>query len=369
MSKSRTIQITLAVTLASIVSPNILTLSARDTPSSVGIRPTETAAAATTATATEKVTRHSHLARHSRCSASVHSALSYNYPIKPFRRQHPIRGYLGDPRTPVGRRAVFAPGARGQFNFHNGVDIVAAANAPVYPVVSGVARVNPDNVIVSSNDGRWFQYYHLWPSVRSGQYVVAYTTVLGRVRATHEHVHLTEVVGGSVQNPLAPGHLEPYRDKTVPIVDGVHFADVRGRKVDPLRLKGLVHIASEAHDMPALPILRNWPGLGVTAATVAWNLRRPSGKVVIRSQTVADFRRTVPDNQDFWRIYAAGTRQNKFGYRSLQRVRLVGRFYYDLTPTGFDTRAIPNGVYRLTVAATDTCGNSGSLSAQITIAN
>ncbi|MGA9762180.1 MAG: M23 family metallopeptidase [Gaiellaceae bacterium] len=369
MSKSRTIQIALAVTLVSIVSPNILTLSVRDTPSSVGIRPTETATAATTATATEKVTRLSHLARHSSCNASAHSALSYNYPIKPFRRQHPIRGYFGDPRTPVGRRAVYAPGARGLFNFHNGVDIVAAANAPVYPVVSGVARVNPDNVIVSSNDGRWFQYYHLWPSVHSGQYVVAYKTVLGRVRATHEHVHLTEVVGGRVQNPLAPGHLEPYRDKTLPVVDSVHFADDHGRQVNPLRLKGLVHIATQAHDMPALPVLSNWPGLGVTAATVAWDLRRPGGKAVIRRQTVADFRQTVPDNQDFWKIYAAGTHQNKFGYRSLQRVRLVGLFSYDLTPSGLDTRAIPNGTYKLTVAAADTCGNSGSLSEQIEIAN
>jgi murein DD-endopeptidase MepM/ murein hydrolase activator NlpD len=360
MSTSRTIQSSLALALC-LVLPNILTLSANAAPS-----PIKTASHAA---ATPTIVRRSHLAGHSRCSAGSRNSLSYNYPIKPFRQQHPIRGYFGDPRTLVGRRAVFAPGAPGPFNFHTGVDIVAAANAPVYPVVSGVASVNPDNVVVNTNDGRRFQYYHLTPAVRPGQYVAAYKTVLGYVLATHEHVHLIEVRGSTIQNPLAPGHLEPYRDKTAPVVDRVRFTDSRSRRANPLRLKGVVRIAADAHDMPAMPVLSNWPGLGVTAATIAWELRRLDGRVVVPSQTVADFRQTEPGNQDFWKIYAAGTHQNKFGYRSLQRVRRVGLYSYNLTPSGLNTRTLPNGVYKLTVRAADTCGNNGSLSAQITIKN
>lgn len=264
---------------------------------------------------------------------------------------------------------MFAPGAPGPFNFHNGVDIMAAANAPVYPVVSGVASVRPDNVIVSSSNGRWFQYYHLWPSVHSGQYVVAYKTVLGRVRATHEHVHLTEAMGSRIQNPLAPGHLEPYRDKTAPMVDEVHFRNSQGRRADSSRLRGVIQVAADSHDMPALPLLENWPGLGVTPAAVAWELRSSNGRVVVARRTIADFRQSEPGNQDFWKIYAAGTRQNKFGYRSFQRIKQAGLFSYNLTPSGLDTRTLSNGVYTLTVRAADTCGNSGSLSEQITIKN
>src|SRR4249919_3672730 len=40
---------------------------------------------------------------------------SYGWPVKPFNRQHPVRGYLNDPRN-----------ADGTKNFHFGIDISAA---------------------------------------------------------------------------------------------------------------------------------------------------------------------------------------------------------------------------------------------------
>jgi hypothetical protein len=182
-------------------------------------------------------------------------------------------------------------------------------------------------------------------------------------------VHLIEVDGKTLQNPLAPGHLEPYRDKTAPVVDGVHFNDDLGGPVNSSQLKNVIQIAADTHDMPAVPILGNWPGLGVTPATVEWKLQSADGIVVVPSQTVADFRKTEPGNEDFWRIFAAGTHQNKYGSKDVRRVTLVGLYSYNLTPSGLDTRTLSNGVYTLTVGAADTCGNSGSLSAQITIAN
>lgn len=224
-------------------------------------------------------------------------------------------------------------------------------------------------MIVQTSGGRWFQYYHITPAVQAGQYVTAYKTVLGYVLATHLHVHLTEVIGGRVQNPLAPGHLEPYRDKTAPVIDSVRVTKSRDRRANPLRLKGIVHISADAHDMPALPVQGNWAGLGVTPATISWELRGRKGSVVVPRQTVADFRRTEPLNGHFWKTFAAGTRQNKYGDKDLRKVKLVGLFSFNLTPSGLDTRTAPNGTYRLIVKAADTCGNSGSLSAQIEIKN
>ena len=353
-----------------MVLPGLLALSARGAPELIVFHPTTTVEPAPQIAAAAKITRQSQLARHSRCNASSNGPLSYNYPVKPFARQHPIRGYYGDPRTPTGKHAAFAPGARGPFNFHNGVDIIAAAQTPVYPVVSGVVtRVEADNVIVNTSGGRWFQYYHITPAVQSGQYVTAYKTILGRVFASHLHVHLTEAVGSNAINPLAPGHLGPYRDKTAPVVDGVRFTDSRGQTASPLGLKGIVRVTTTAHDIPALPVEGDWPGLGVTPATIAWGLRTAAGRVVIPRGTITDFRRTEPRNESFWKTYAAGTRQNKYGERVLRKVRLVGLFSFNLTPSGLDTSTLPNGAYKLTVRAADTCGNNGSFSAQITIKN
>lgn len=52
-----------------------------------------------------------------------------------------------------------SPEAKGSFNFHNGVDIVAATGTPVYPVVSGVVEElrYDDEVTVQTNDARRFQ--------------------------------------------------------------------------------------------------------------------------------------------------------------------------------------------------------------------
>ncbi|HEY4977188.1 MAG TPA: hypothetical protein VII05_07570 [Gaiellaceae bacterium] len=368
MSTSRTSHIALAVAVF-VILPNALTLSATGMPRPIQILAITTPKAALGAATMPTIVQRSHLARHSSCSVRSGSSLSYHYPIKPFNRQHRIRGYFADPRTPSGKRSVFAPGARGPFNFHSGVDILAADGTPVYSVVSGKTIAHPGNVKVYTTDGRRFQYYHIVPSVHSGQHVVAYKTVIGHIQAPHGHVHLIEVDGRTIQNPLAPGHLEPYRDKTAPVVDGVHFTGNQGLQADPLRLNGVIHIAADTHDMPALPIVGNWPGLGVTPAAVTWELRSADGSVVVPSHMIVDFRRTEPGNKDFWKVFAVGTHQNKYGSKHVRRVTLVGLYSYNLTPSGLDTRTLSNGVYVLTVSAADTCGNIGSLSAQITIAN
>jgi murein DD-endopeptidase MepM/ murein hydrolase activator NlpD len=79
------------------------------------------------------------------------ASAGYGWPVQPFDRSHPVRGNFGDPRT-----VFFGPPTRatlyrgsGDFSFHNGVDIAAPDQAPVYPVRDGtVAFAAAGKVIV-----------------------------------------------------------------------------------------------------------------------------------------------------------------------------------------------------------------------------
>ena len=58
--------------------------------------------------------------------AVASGASAYPWPFKPFNKQHPIRGFFGDPRT-VFENGVLSGGFDGPgfFSFHQGVDIAA----------------------------------------------------------------------------------------------------------------------------------------------------------------------------------------------------------------------------------------------------
>lgn len=306
------------------------------------------------------------------CSQMPNERLTYHYPVKPFLRQHPIRGNFGDPRTLVREGELGADSRRtnGSFTFHNGVDISARAGTAVYPVVSGTARIGyADEVIVATGDGRIFQYFHIKPVIRPGQSVIAYRTVLGRVLREARHVHLTEIDGFRVHNPVDPGHLEPYKDHTVPEVLGLLFEDSAGEGIDPHTLHGHVLIAADAADEPPEAVPTPWLDYPVTPALVAWRLTTLSGATVIPTTTVADFRHTLPPNRQFWHVYAAGTYQNFPVFEHQYFFRQRGRYLFNLTPNGLDTRRLPDGHYILTVQVADVCGNRGQLAEQITIRN
>jgi hypothetical protein len=309
-------------------------------------------------------------ATHTTCN-HTRGPLTYHYPLRPFLVQHPIRGNFGDPRTiqtnadvPIG-----TPGAA-SVSFHNGVDISADTGTAVYPVVSGVARIGyADEVIVGTGDGRVFQYFHLKPTIRPGQRVIAYRTVIGHVVPGALHVHLSEIDGFQVHNPADPGHLEPYADSTIPTVLGVTYANASGTFLDPRSIRGRVFIAARAQDEPPLPVPFPWLGFPVTPALVTWRLTNRAGRLVVPDTVAADFRHTVPANRLFWTVYAAGTYQNFPVYGDVYHFGEPGRYFFNLTPRGLDTTRLPNGNYHLTVHLADACGNRGLLGELITVHN
>ena len=305
--------------------------------------------------------------------AQAASGKGYGYPVKPFDRdrEHLVRSNLGDPRM-----QFFGPPTtdtllhgKGVFSFHQGVDITAGPGTPVYPVVDGtVTLITSVYVKVSSGDGRAFEYWHIRPVVRNGQNVTARHTLLGRVQAPSNHVHLTEYEGGRVVNPLLPGRLTPYHDSTRPIVKAIQLRrSDSGPEIFPNFVRGRVEIVANAEDNPTAPAGADWYG-PVTPALITWQIRKLNGPVVVPRRVAVDFRTTVPRDASFWRIYARRTYQNQtvFGnhYSYLER----GQYLFKLA-SQFDTRTLRDGVYDLTVKASDVRGNSGSQTLRFTVHN
>ena len=307
----------------------------------------------------------------SNASGRSEAAASYHWPVKPFERQHPVRGSFGDPRT------VFksSPTLRGVLSgacscsLHRGIDVAARDGSAVYPVVSGTVTFrNGEWLKVDSGGGRAFEYWHINPSVDVGSQVEAYRTVLGHIKRGSGHVHLTELNDEHAVNPLAPGHIGPYADHTTPRVTSISFRPTEtGREELPNLVRGRVLLVAEAIDAPTISAPGAWRGLPVSPALLTWEVRTWTGKVVLGRQIAADLRGVLPD-RSFWSVYARGTYQN---------MAVLGRYYswaqpgsqmFKLGPV-FNTHRLRNGAYDLRVTATDMRGNSSSLTRRFTVKN
>jgi hypothetical protein len=312
------------------------------------------------AEATGRATRHVETASlfaavQRRCARLADEKLPpYPWPIAPVHEQHPVRGFFGDPRT------VFNGPGEGAFSFHNGVDISAYTGNHVLPVVSGlVVKLAPDRVVVASSFDRRFQYVHLKPLVRLGEWVTASTTVLGLVDPVLHHVHLSEIRGMCVVNPLMPGHLTPFHDDKTPVVASITFENPAGRTLDPDALHGSVRVIAQAFDRPPIPSAPPWGSMPVSPALIRWRLLTPAGRVVM-SATAVDFRTSLPPREDFCEVYAPGTEQNFAADDGSFRWGRPGRYLFDLTPDLLDTTILRDGRYRFVVAASNTAGHTGS---------
>lgn len=291
-------------------------------------------------------------------AARTSSRFAYNWPIKPFEQQHPVRGAFGDPRIvsadePFGWTWMNQPGGH---SFHNGIDIVAAPGTPVYPVVSGrVVRARPGQIVVYTRDGRSFQYYHLSTAraVRVGETVVARRTVLGWIRPGYEHVHLAEVDGSVIHNPLDPGHLEPYLDLTKPVATELYLED--GRTGSPLNGRSVGrgdHLAVNAADPQAVGVPGLWDGLPQAPALVEWRLFR--GQTGTPWKVAVDFRHTQPPPRYFWEVYGAGTYPNSPTFADHIYHGVPGRY---LVRLHIQPGRLQPGLYRIAVRVADTHWN------------
>lgn len=310
------------------------------------------------------------VARQSACVGPRSRPYDFGWPIRPFDVQHPIRANFGDPRTiSVERLGLDDRGDPGDYSFHNGVDISAEPGTPVFPVVSGIASLrNADEVLVHVPGGlRNFQYWHITPRVHDGEHVVADRTVLGNVQTSARHVHLSEIDGDHVTNPAR--HLRPYDDRTAPVVHAVTILDQKSAPLDPRAVTGAVSITADAADTPPLAVPGAWDGFPITPAVVRWTLLDAEGHAVVPLRTVADFRRSEPPQRGFWSIYANGTYQNFPVFDHHFYWRHPGRYLFNLTRRPLDTRSLRNGIYRVRVVASDLCGNRGTLTERVRIAN
>jgi hypothetical protein len=261
----------------------------------------------------------------------------------------------------------------GSFSFHAGIDIVASVGQAVYPVRSGTARVvSGDAVAVDAPDGTTFAYWHVHPSVADGASVIAERTVLGHVLRRAGHLHFGEFEDDAFVNPLAPGHLRPYFDRRAPRIRAIVIRQVgSGAEQAPLSIHGRVKLCVDAYDLPSLRVPGEWAGFPVAPAVVKWRLQTWNGRIAVPETTAVDFREHLPTQQRFWDVYARGTYQNMAIFGSRLAFRQPGRFLFDLTPKGLDTRHLRYGddTYDLVVTAVDIRGNASSLTQRITIRN
>ena len=278
------------------------------------------------------------------------AATAYGWPLKPFHKQHPIRGGFGDPRYHVGAESQVS-------SFHFGVDIVARTGEAVYSVEPGFAHARASHVVVARASGRRFEYWHIRPVIRSSRYVRRHQ-LLGYVRPGWGHVHFAESFRGAYRDPLRRGALTPYYDPTTPVVSFVQLVGPAGEVVNDGRVTGMVNVVAGAYDTPPQPPRPPWQVARLAPAAIWWVLTGPDG--LTETSVAVDFIDGLPINPLYPFVYAPGTYQNKPNRPGL---------YLFWLAHFLDTSAGPDGRYQLKVFAGDTRGNVGTQTLSFTTAN
>ena len=265
----------------------------------------------------------------------------YGWPLKPFHRQHPVRGYFGDPRIGHGRDGTVSR------SFHFGVDVSAPDGTAVYATASGIAHAKKRSVSIRLGSGASFAYWHIVPSISDGQQVVAYRTIIGHVARGWGHVHFAEWRAGGYLNPLRPGAMGPYADRTCPSTTRVSF-ERSGEALEPEALRGSFDVVVEAVDAPAMSAPAPWYQLPVTPALVRWRVANQQGRVITPWQAAYDVRERLPSIDDYHLVFAAGTTQNHPDRPGLYRFQLA---------RSLNAGSLGAGRYKLQVALVDSRGN------------
>lgn len=276
-----------------------------------------------------------------RCPAGCAAPGRPGWPLKPFFKQHAIRAGIDELRPA---------------NFHVAVDIQADDRQRVYAIQSG--RASPtatgshgDYKVTVGN----YTYWHILPRVRTGQYVIAYKTVVGRVEHGFGHLAFQQGTDNDYLNPLRPGGpLRPYTDTEPPVIGRPRiFAD--GRAIvgafDP---QSFVH--KQSYETPVL-----------APAALAWRLYNAHGRALTKLEWA--LRSTGYIAPALKPVIFAPSAANPGFACFYKRLRCIPNWVYNLA--GGLTGPLPlaglQGRYRLTVYAWDFKGNESALDDWITL--
>jgi hypothetical protein len=325
----------------------------------------------------------------------------HGWPIRPLHSEHPVRGSFLDPR---------GKDDTGLSGYHFGIDISVderhpEAGAPgsfsqrVYAVESGVASVRASTFASRCFNRRvevgHFAYWHVSPTVTAGQRVKAGQPIGWSCRGAW-HIHLSEwqrFRGRRVWvNPLrGGGPLSPYTDSARPRIGKLTFYTPPSRpwrpttslvspdsslRVPSNALHGPVELRATINDPQSflgfLARKRAWP-TAFTPYRVAVRIQARNGRVVMdRISFQADQLPQTP----YIVHYAPGTVEDDnmkecVGPPALAKCSGMYRFrpFSRFREEFWDTSAVPNGIYRVTIIAFDLRGNRGARGITVTVKN
>ncbi len=324
------------------------------------------------------------------------------WPIGPTHVEHPVRGSFLDPR---------GKDDTGLAGYHFGIDVSIddrhpEAGAPpgfshrVYAVESGTAGVGkntPNRRCLSRrlNLGH-FTYWHVSPTVTNGRHIRAGQQIGWSCKGVW-HVHLSEwqvFAGRRVWvNPLHHGSkLAPYTDTIPPVVNALVFVTPPAKPwhptvslaspdtstvLPPNRLHGLVELRANVADVESF--------LGFLADNPAWPTAFTPYRVTVTIRA-ANTGRLVLDRVSFQADqlpqtpyivhYAPGTIEDDnmaecVGPPALRKCagtywfRPFSRFHQEY----WNTRAVPNGAYVVTVNGYDLAGDHAGKSVLVRVRN
>jgi hypothetical protein len=217
--------------------------------------------------------------------------------------------------------------------------------------------LHDDVVVISRSDGSEFEYWHVIPVVSSGQRATAYRTIIGHIEKPWAHVHFSERRGGVYVNPLRPGAMGPYADRTCPAATKLNF-ERDGKPLDGRALRGSFDIILEAEDAPAFSAPRPWLQLPVTPALIRWCIVDRSNGRLTPWQAAFDVRERLP-RADYRAVYAEGTAQN--------HPDRPGRYRFQLAHA-LSAGSLGPGAYALRVVLVDSRGNRSRASWPFSVA-
>ena len=269
------------------------------------------------------------------------NAAAYDWPVRPFNVQHPVRSVFNDPR-----RSVAEDGTPGE-SFHSGIDICTEDGEAVYAIEPGTVSLRRSAVVVTGAARHRFGYWHVVPAVTAGEWVTRHQ-LIGYVAFARRHVHLSESIDGAYVNPLRRGGIAPFVDETAPTVTSVLVLKNR-KQVDLSAVSGSVDVAVDAYDTPPLPPPTAWDESRVAPALLRWRLLDADG-LVVPWQIGLDFLHALLPQSLFDSVYAPETRENRASRPGFYRLYVLRDL--DLAP-------LPPGLYVLQVEALDTRSNVG----------